>query len=190
MSCCFARPRDAASMKRSSIVLILCVCATVARGGVIVSAPGSGWAESAWDGSGASHSFLLDYDPSRPERAIRAIDGQETELLNPISLFSDISISNATLSVEGFIAGSDDFAAGYGEAAKPQYIHINNSDGQLSDMDFVLEGTLYIDWAGAVSSRDEMVMQMKMTQIPEPASILLVAMVSGLGLFIRRKFGS
>jgi len=33
-------------------------------------------------------------------------------------------------------------------------------------------------------------MHLKMTQIPEPASILLVAMVSGLGLFIRRKFGS
>ena len=218
-------------MKNSSIILTLCVCATVAQGGVIVSAPGSGWADSAWvegeeyswgatardmdpangdwklgigsdhamsedaahlnwSGPETVHSFLLDYDPSRPERAIRAIDGKGTELLSPTSLFSDISISNATVSVEGFVAGIDDFAAGCGEAAKPQYIHINNSDGPLSDMDFVLEGTLYIDWTGAVPSRDEMGMHVEMTQIPEPTSIVMVIMVSALGLLIRRKFGS
>ena len=196
-------------MKRSSIILTLCVCATVAQGGVIVSAPSSGWTDGDWElgigsdyalsedaarldwsGPETIHSFLLDYDPPRPERAIRAIDGKGTELLSPTSLFSDISISNATVSVEGFVAGIDDFAAGYGEAAKPQYIHINNSDGQLSDMDFVLEGTLYIDWTGAVPSRDEMGMHVEMTQIPEPTSIVMVIMVSALGLLIRRKFGS
>ncbi len=179
-------------MKRSSIVLILYVCATVAQGGVIVSAPGSGWAGSAGAGEG-------EYRWGATDRTMRpaigdwelgvgsghAMDGQGTGLLDLTSLFS-----NATPSVEGFVDGIDGFVAGYGKAPKPQYIHLNHSDGQLSDMDFVLEGTLYIDWAGAVSSTDEMGMHLKMTQIPEPASILLVAMVSGLGLFIRRKFGS
>jgi len=139
-------------MKKHSIFLILCICAHIAQGGVIVSVPSSGWADSAWTGEeeyrcgatarsmepasgdrelgigsghamsentghldwggpGTSHSFLLDDDPSRLGRAIWAIDGQETELPNPISPFSDM------------------------------YIHINNSDGQLSDLDFVLEGT-------------------------------------------------
>ncbi|MEN8255436.1 MAG: PEP-CTERM sorting domain-containing protein [Verrucomicrobiota bacterium] len=196
-------------MKRYNIVLILCVCATVAQGGVIVSAPSSGWADGDrelgtgsdyalsgdtalldWGEPETADSLLLDYDPSRPERAICAIDGQETGLLDLISPFLDISISNTMFTLEGFVACIDDFAAGCGETAEPQYIHINNSDEPLSDMDFVLEGTFYIDWTGAVSSRGEMGMRVEITQIPEPASILLVAMVSGLGLFIRRKFGS
>lgn len=218
-------------MKKSNIILILCVCAHVVQGGVIVSAPSPGCADSDWSGGegyrwGAtsgnmdpangdwelgigsdyamsentallnwgepetSHSFLLDYDPSRPEQAIWAMAGQETDFLDLISPFLDISISNTTFTLEGFVTRIDDFAAGCGETAEPQYIHINNSNGLLSDIDFVLEGTLYIDWTGAVPSRDEMGMRVEMTQIPEPASILLVAIVSGLGLFIRRKFGS
>lgn len=218
-------------MKKSGIILILCVCVHVAQGGVIVLAPDSGWVDGAgiggeeypwgatagnmdsatgdWElGIGSDHAmneetacldwggletpnlFLLDYDPSRPERALWAIDGKETGLLDLTPVFSDMSISNTTFTVEGFVTRIDDFAAGYGETAKPQYMHINYSDGQLSDMDFVLEGNLYIDWTGAVPSRDEMGIYVKMIQIPEPASILLVAMVSGLGLFIRRKFGS
>jgi len=53
----------------------------------------------------------------------------------------------------------------------------------------LLEGTLYIDWTGAVPpSRDKMGMRVKTTQIPEPASLLLVAMAGGLTVFIRRKF--
>lgn len=232
-------------MKKCNIFLILYSCATVAQGGVIASAPSSGWADSAWTGGeeyrwgatarnmdtangdwelgigsdhamsedtthldwsgpGTMHSFLLDYDSST-DQATWTVNGQETELLDPTLPFSDmyiqlkgrpsssdayISISNTTLTVEGFVSSIDAFAAGYGETAELQYVHINNSDGPLSDMDFILEGTLYIDWTGAVPSRDEMGMHVKMTQIPEPTSIVMVIMVSALGLLIRRKFGS
>jgi hypothetical protein len=124
-------------------------------------------------------------------------------LQDPATLFSDmyiqlkgrpgssqahIGITNTTITVDGALTLIDDFAAGYGEADNLQYIRVGNFDEQLSDLDFVLEGTLLIDWTGAAPVRDEMGMHVKLTQIPEPASVIMVVMVSLSGLFIRRMF--
>jgi len=92
------------------------------------------------------------------------------------------------ISVAGLVHAMDDFAAGYGEASDLQHIHIGNFDGPLSDMDFILSGPLFIDWDGVALGEEDMGMQMEMSQIPEPASIIMVLLVSGMGLFIRRRF--
>lgn len=163
---------------------------------------GATQADLNWS-AGASYSFDLNYN-SATEQATWTMGGASVVLQNPSEQFSDLyiqlkgrpetsqaymSVSNTTITVEGSaVTDIDDFAAGYGEADGLRYIHINHSDEPLSEMDFVLAGTLYIDWTGETPSRDEMGMHIKMTQIPEPASIIMVILVSVTGLFIRRRF--
>ena len=79
----------------------------------------------------------------------------------------------------------NDFAAGYGETSNLMYIHISDFVGRLCDVDFTLTGTLTINWTGAPPSRDEMGMHVKMTYIPEPATILLLGL-GGLSFYKRK----
>jgi hypothetical protein len=202
-------------MKSWTSILILCLCANVALGGVIVSAPDSGWhnqdwqegEEYRWD-AGTTYSSDLSYN-AIAEQAIWRVDGTSVVLQNPATTFTDmyiqlkgrpdtsqanISIFNTTLSVEGTDIGIDEFAAGYGEIDDLRYIHLYESEGPLSDMDFILAGKLNIDWSGETLSRDAKGMHVELTnfldpsRIPEPASIVMVLMASVTGLFIRRRF--
>lgn len=200
-------------MRKLIPILICCLCANAARGGIIVSIPDSGWynqgnlvgEDAGWDATAGNMNF------SRDERAPiigthnERINGSQASLILggsgarlqdmciqleglPGTPLDYISILNATLDEESAVDGFDEIIAGYRETADLQYAHINNSEGQLSDMDFLLEGTLYIDWTGTVPSNDETGMRVTMSQIPEPASIVMVIMVSGLGLIVRRRF--
>ena len=226
-------------------ILIFCLCANVALGGVIASEPSSGQAEfgGIWPTAGEEYrggttlrnvdyangdwelgiditpemteggatqadfewsaGLSLNYN-SATEQATLTVDETSVVLQNPATLFTDmhsplkgrpdssqayLSISNTTITVEGSeVAGIDDFAAGYGVADELRYIHINLPVEPLSDLDYVLAGTLYIDWTGTTPSQDEVGMNVKLTQIPEPASIIMVILVSVSGLFIRRRF--
>lgn len=157
-----------------------------------------------WGGAGTAHDFLLDYNPTRDDQVIWAMDGMTNILSNPGPLFNDIflqlsisdsyplayiGISNASVAIGGVdLLSLDDFAVGAGELETRQYLRISDTDRQLSDVDFILEGTLNIDWSGDAPERSHMAMYVKMVQIPEPASIAMVILVSATGLFIRRRF--
>lgn len=232
-----------------AIITVWCLCAGyTAHGGIIsVSAPESGWAESAWEisdeyrwgatarnvkssadtwevgignttamtestpateehldwgAAGTEHAFVLDYDHTAG-LATWTIDDAYSVALNPETPFSDMyiqlksrpdgsstSITNTTFTLGAGEIGIAAFSAtGETSDSKLQYVHINTSAGQLSDMDFILEGTLVFDWTGAVPSGEEdMGMHVKLIQIPEPASVFMIVLVSVSGLFIRRRF--
>ena len=232
-------------MNRFIAILVAASCAHAASGGVIVSSPVAGWADSSWiegeqfqwgattrnidfsngdweigigndpamsqdsahldwGGAGTTHSYVLDYDPLRQVRAIWMVDGHQTLLPEPAGLFTDLYIqlkgrpsstdarivmSDTTITVDGQMQSIDSFAAGHGEVADLRHIHIGGFPEPLFEIDFILEGKLSIDWSGAVPpSRDETGFHIKLTQIPEPASIFMILLISVSGIFIRRRF--
>lgn len=236
------------TMKNWITILGLCLCSHSALGGIIDTAPASGWADVdletrseeyrwgatarnvrssantwelgvgnntdmtesnsatetdlGWDVAGTLHSFALDYNHSAGQ-ITWTIDDVHSVVLNPDAPLSDLYIQlkarpssssttlpNATFSAGVFDADINPFAAsGNAENSQLQFVHINTSEGLLSEMDFLLEGTLIFDWSGAVPTGEEdMGMHIKMTQIPEPASIVMVLLVSVSALFIRRRF--
>lgn len=160
-----------------------------------------------WGGAGTLHTFSLGYNPATA-KTTWTIDQQVTMLMDQVPLFSDmyiqlktghanalIAVSNATLTVGGAMIDVEDLCA-FGDRASDQtglqYVHINFDEAQ-SDLEFLLEGTLFIDWSGTAPSRDQMGMHLKMTRfglgsIPEPASIVMVILASLTGLLIRRRF--
>lgn len=164
---------------------------------------GSSEASLDWGTPGSTHAFMLQYDAISGE-AEWSMDGQTVLLQDPGALFSEmyiqlktgaadsvISISNTTFNVGGSIVDIEDFTAS-GDRAHDvnglQYIHVGSDGEPLSDLDFMLEGILFIDWSGQAPSNDSMGMHIKMTQIPEPASIIMIIFMSLSGLFIRRRF--
>lgn len=147
-----------------------------------------------WGGAGASNPFALDYDPLRLKIEKRIVEERDTALLDPAAPFEEMYMdwSGGMFGVSGVATGINVFAASLRENPEGRYIHTRNSDVPLSDLDFILSGPLHIDWTAAASpSKEEIGMSAElMSQIPEPASIIMITLVSGLGLFIRRKFRS
>lgn len=191
-------------MQKIISILVCCLCANAVLGSIIISSPDSGGSNQDW----------LEGKEFRRDEPAENIDFANDEMSignqvcldrgGPVALFADVlcilpegrpdadhaylSVLNTPLDAERSVAGIDDIAAGCEDTADLQNIRINTSDEQFPDMDFVLEGALYIDWTGTAISKDEMEMRVTMSQIPEPASIVMVIMVSGLGLIIRRRF--
>lgn len=101
-----------------------------------------------------------------------------------------LALPDAPVDDVDFIASINEIVAMYGDADDRQHTLLHESKEPLSDIDFVLARTLHIDWSGTVSSRADTGLHVTISQIPEPASIILVIMVSGLGLIVRRRFRS
>lgn len=145
-----------------------------------------------WGGEGTSHPFILDYDPLRLETEKRMMEKRDTVWLDPVAPFDEMYLdwSGNIFGVSGVATGINVLAASLRENPEERYIHTRNSDVLLSDLDFILSGPLHIDWtASALPSKEEIGLSTElMSRIPEPASIIMITLVSGLGLFIRRKF--
>ncbi len=175
-------------MRSLITILILCFCATFSRGGIIASPSDSDfvntWAleighpakmaeggetESHWGWGGPEtlSGLVLD-DDLLTDWAAWAMKGKKPALQNLAPPFTNRDIQR-----KGRPSASDAY----------------DDDTQLSDMDFALQGVLYIDWTGAMPTNNVMGVQTEMSQIPEPATYLMILMVSGLGLFVRRRFG-
>ena len=204
-------------MRNLISILVYCLCANVALSGVIVSVPDSGRYNQAgleaeafrWGATAEKVDFTHGDWPPRIGFRNMMVDGSQAWLLpgGPSGLFPprhlsalsegrpDIFPANRSLlntapdaaeSVDSF----DEIIADYREAADLRYARISNSKGLLSDLDFLFEGTLHIDWTGTAPREDEKGIRATMNQIPEPASIVMVIMAGGLGLIIRRRFRS
>ena len=190
-------------MQKLIYILICYLCANAALGGVIVSSPDSGWYNrDGLEGKefrGDEATGNIDF--SKGDWVVGL--GIHDEMINgrqgcldrggSVTLYPDIirleglpdtspaylAMLNTTLDAEASADDSfDEIVAGYRENADLQYAHINNSDELLSDIDFVLEGALHIDWTGTVLIEEETGMNVTMSQIPEPASIIMVIMNS------------
>jgi hypothetical protein len=156
-----------------------------------------------WSGLATSHAVDLDSDLVQQTKASLNADGLSTLLADPDTFFSqmfihrkdrlvvphaNISVSTVMLNVDGANSQLTDLAAGAGAEPNLRYIHTTNTDRSLSDLDVILSGTLNIDWSGAAPSGGHTTLYANMTQIPEPASIALVILVSVTGLYVRRRF--
>lgn len=154
-----------------------------------------------WGAAGTPHAFVLDYD-AVTHQVIWTMDSRSVSL-DVNAPFSDmyiqlkayqeetsVTVTNVSFNMGLEDIGIDSFSAiGADPEGMRQYMHLNTSEGLLSDMDFVLEGTLMFDWSGAVPTGEEdLGLHIKFTQIPEPASIAMVILTSMAGLFIRRRF--
>jgi hypothetical protein len=203
-------------MRNLISILVYCLCANVALSGVIVSVPDSGRYNQGgleagafrWGATVEKVDFTHGDWPPRIGFRNMMNDGSQAWLLpgapserfprHPPALSEgrpDTSPANGFLfntapDAEESVDSFDEIIAGYREAADLRYARISNSKGLLSDMDFLFEGTLHIDWTGTAPRQDESGIRATMNQIPEPASIVMVIMAGGLGLIIRRRFRS
>jgi hypothetical protein len=153
-----------------------------------------------WGELGNEDALVLGYT-----QTTSSIDGLTKLLPGTTSSFSDlftplktksvdslISNPKTTFTVQNTVVDIKDFVGSGNQGPRNPsslpFAHVDRFDEPLSDLDLLLEGPLYIDWSGTALTNDEMGMNLKFTQIPEPASIAMVIMVSLTGLIIRRRF--
>jgi hypothetical protein len=174
-------------MKFIYAIPVMALCARVALGGVIVTVPGSGWSVAAEAKSVAERPFVLDEDLLGDIRGIGIVDLKQSVLTDPEDLFIGHFLPAAgNAPADGTLQNLIRPAV---TASVPAAGIIGGLEEPLSEIDFLLEGKLSIDWSGeSLAGRDESGFQLQLTQIPEPASILMVVLVSVSGIFIRRRF--
>ena len=151
------------------------------------------------DRPGISYSSDRDNDPLLEKKSLWTAGDIPALLADPDTFFSEtyarLKARPSTPAEKMFLSSippapggkADDLTAGDTFADPARYMQRVNTNG-FSDLDFILSGAINIDWSGVTPSGEAPALYGSLTQIPEPASIAMVVLVSLTGLFIRRRF--